>query len=230
MLNGVLEYPAERIKYLFGNNKVQTVTKRVACNGDKGVTIPYQRCNFIRMTSKPLYKNVHQDLIDACKIKDRDAQMQVYRLYYRAMHNTAYRIVNDAHTAEDIMQEAFLKAFSKIDSYNNTSSFGAWLKRIVINESINELRRRKPEYSMDVIETGQAEHEKEDGEWKNLTVRKIRAGIEKLNDRYRAVLNLILVEGYDHREVAEILDVSYNNTRVLYTRARQKLREILKEE
>lgn len=180
-----------------------------------------------------IYHNVHQELIDACKCHDQTAQREVYRLYYKAMYNTSLRVVHDEHKAEDIMQEAFLKAFSKIHTYNNTSSFGAWLKRIVINESINEIRRNRPEYAtedMSYHEERMNEPTTSPDDWGKLSLQKVKNGMNKLSNRYKTILNLILVEGYDHREVAQIMDVSYNNTRVLYTRAKQKLRAIINEE
>ncbi len=87
--------------------------------------------------------NLHQDLLDGCKTGDQRAQFQIYKLYYKAMYNTSLRIVNDAMEAEDVMQESFLSAFEKIDTYSGTVSFGAWLKKIVINRSLDALSRRK---------------------------------------------------------------------------------------
>lgn len=177
-----------------------------------------------------LYHNVHQDLIDLCKQHDQQAQCEVYRLYYKAMYNTALKVVHDEHKAEDIMQEAFLKAFSKIHTYNNTSSFGAWLKRIVINESINEIRKQKPEYSSDDMSFHEGQTESIQESYSDLSIQKVKKGMNALSERYKTVLNLVLLEGYDHREVAQIMNVSYNNTRVLYTRAKQKLKTIINKE
>src|SRR6056297_1042691 len=92
-----------------------------------------------------LYQNIHQDIIDRCKKGEQKAQFQLYKLYYKAMFNTSFRIVNDRMEAEDIMQEAFLKAFDKINTYSGRVSFGAWLKRIVINHSLDELKKKKIE-------------------------------------------------------------------------------------
>jgi len=89
------------------------------------------------------FRNLHQDLLDGCKAGDQRAQFQIYKLYYKAMYNTSLRIVNDSMEAEDIMQESFLSAFEKIDTYSGTVSFGAWLKKIVINRSLDSLSRRK---------------------------------------------------------------------------------------
>jgi len=89
------------------------------------------------------FRNLHQDLLDGCKAGDQKAQFQIYKLYYKAMYNTSLRIVNDTMEAEDIMQESFLSAFEKIETYSGTVSFGAWLKKIVINRSLDSLSRRK---------------------------------------------------------------------------------------
>ena len=95
------------------------------------------------------YINIHQDLIDACKAGDRKAQFKLYKLYYKAMFNTSLRIVDDTAEAEDIMQESFLDAFRRLDSYTGEGSFGSWLKRIVINKSLDSLRKTKDSISIE---------------------------------------------------------------------------------
>ncbi|VAW22417.1 RNA polymerase ECF-type sigma factor, partial [hydrothermal vent metagenome] len=90
----------------------------------------------------PLYKNIHQEIINRCRAGEQKAQHQLYKLYYKPMFNISLRIVNDKPEAEDIMQEAFLKAFKKIGSYKGEVSFGAWLKKIVVNHSLDALRKR----------------------------------------------------------------------------------------
>lgn len=186
--------------------------------------------------AKSYYLNVHQELIDLCKEHNQTAQRKVYRLYYKAMYNTSLRIVSDEHIAEDIMQESFLKAFKKIHLYNNTSSFGAWLKRIVINESINYVRKSKPEFltaetqllkKQDVDAAGDSSS---DFDWKQASLVKVKQAFSGLTERYRTVISLLLLEGYDLEETAEILGVTYGNARVLYFRAKKKLEELVKEE
>ncbi len=81
------------------------------------------------------YQNIHQGLIDACRHGDAKAQFEIYKLYYKAMYNSCFRILNNTQEAEDVMQEAFLSAFDKINSYKGEVSFGAWLKRIVVNRA-----------------------------------------------------------------------------------------------
>ena len=85
-------------------------------------------------------RNTHIDqLIESCKKGSQSAQFEVYQLYYRAMFNTSLRIVQNSYEAEDVMQEAFLNAFTKLDSFKGEVAFGAWLKRIVINRSLTQL-------------------------------------------------------------------------------------------
>jgi RNA polymerase sigma-70 factor (ECF subfamily) len=174
------------------------------------------------------FRNLNQDVIDGCKKGDSKAQFQLYKLYYRNMYNTCLRILNDSAEAEDVMQEAFLSAFEKINTYEGKVSFGSWLKRIVVNRSLDALRKRKIDL-IDIDEkTGPAANEdqvnEEEIEYK---VQKVKDAIKQLPDGYRLVLTLYLFEGYDHDEIAEILNISASTSRSQYTRARQKLLKIM---
>lgn len=172
------------------------------------------------------FKNLHQDLIDGCIEGDQKAQFQIYKLYYKAMYNTSLRIVNDSMEAEDIMQEAFLSAFEKIETYSGTVSFGAWLKKIVINRSLDVLSRKKAvfediEAHIGISDTSYEEvkrHEEID-----LQVEEVKKAIERLPDGYRIILSLYLLEGYDHDEISEILSISSSTSRSQLSRAKAKL-------
>lgn len=181
--------------------------------------------------SDTLYKNIHQDIIDRCKKGEQKAQFQLYKLYYKAMYNTSYRIIKDEMEAEDVMQEAFLKAFDKIHTYTGKVSFGAWLKRIVINHTIDQIKKKKidfssldnvyyeveeDEYSLDIKEEERSER-----------IEEIRKAINELPDGFRIVLSLYLLEGYDHEEIGEILNITSSTSRSQFTRAKAKLREQL---
>jgi len=171
----------------------------------------------------------HLDLIKQCKRGDQKAQFEIYRLYHAAMFNTTLRIVGDSDDAEDVMQEAFLKAFAKLDSYRGEVSFGAWLKRIVINKALDFLRLKKDllslEDSAEVIEM--AEEEAENKEY-TYSAKSIKKAIYALPKGYRIVLSLILLEGYDHEEVSQILNISNATSRTQYHRAKKKLIELLR--
>jgi len=178
--------------------------------------------------------NIHQKLIDKCKKGDKMAQYEIYKLYYKAMYNTAVRIINHSAEAEDVMQDSFLSAFRKIDSYKNEVSFGAWLKRIVINNSIDALRKKEKNKITDDIESVSTSlsfeednfnHEAEKN--KELLITKIKETINKLPDGYRIIISLYLLEGYDHDEIGEIMNITASTSRSQFTRAKRKLQELL---
>ena len=168
-------------------------------------------------------------MISRCKDGDNRAQYELYKLYSKAMFNVSMRITNDYAEAEDVLQEAFISAFKNLNSYKSEASFGSWLKRIVINASINAIRKKRSELvPMDERVMGEIadESDDDDSEWQ---VEKVRRAIQKLPDGYRVVLTLYLLEGYDHAEIGEILDISESTSKSQYSRARKKLIEIMRE-
>ncbi len=181
---------------------------------------------------KPTFRNIHQDLIDGCITGDQKAQFQVYKLYYKAMFNTSLRIVNDTMEAEDIMQESFLSAFEKIGTYSGSVSFGAWLKKIVVNRSLDSLSKRKVMYEnidekYDISDDDTSS--KESYEETEMKIEEVKGAVNRLPDGYRIILSLYLLEGYDHDEIAEILGISSSTSRSQLSRAKQKLVQQLKE-
>ncbi|MGC1243791.1 MAG: RNA polymerase sigma factor [Chryseosolibacter sp.] len=170
---------------------------------------------------------MHDDLVARCKAGDRDAHYQLYRLYSRSMYNVSYRITGRQEDAEDALQDAFISAFKSLGSYRADATFGAWLKRIVVNKSINVLKRRKHEWmpedeTWDIVETESAADYKEE-----LTVDRVKKAIEELPDGYRSVLSLYLLEGYDHQEIAGIMGITESTSKSQLNRAKAKLREKL---
>lgn len=176
------------------------------------------------------FRNIHQDLIDNCKNGDQKAQFQIYKLYYKAMYNTSLRIVSNTMEAEDIMQEAFLSAFEKIEMYSGSVSFGAWLKKIVINRSLDMLSKQKAIF--EDIDTHYKLHEiseeDDDREYLENKLEMVKEAINHLPDGYRIILSLYLLEGYDHDEIGEILSISSSTSRSQLSRAKQKLLVVLK--
>ncbi len=174
-----------------------------------------------------MYINIHQPMIDRCFRNDREAQFGIYKLYYRSMYNTSLRIVNNTDDAEDIMQDSFMTAFEKIGSYKREVSFGIWLKRIVINRSLDYLRKRKVEFEEVRAELPVYEEEQDDET--EYTVGEIKNAISQMPDGYRTILSLLLLEGYDHEEVSEILGINNVTSRTQFCRAKQHLRDFLTE-
>ncbi len=187
---------------------------------------------YIKMANvEAAFRNLHQDLLDGCKNGDQKAQFQIYKLYYKAMYNTSLRIVNDTMEAEDIMQESFLSAFEKIETYSGTVSFGAWLKKIVVNRSLDALSRRKAVFEDLDAHVGIRDESGDDSdrnEEVDLRVEEVKEAIERLPDGYRIILSLYLLEGYDHDEIAEILSINSSTSRSQLSRAKQKLISELK--
>jgi RNA polymerase sigma factor (sigma-70 family) len=144
------------------------------------------------------------------------------------MYNVAVRIVNHYGEAEDILQDAFLDAFQKIKDFRQTSTFGAWLKQIVVNRALNQLRNRKVQF-VDIEEGYEVlEEESYEEESINYDVQRIHTAIQQLPDGFRTVLCLYLLEGYDHEEIAEVLGIAESTSRTQYIRAKKRLLEILK--
>ena len=172
-----------------------------------------------------------KDLVERCRYGDQRAQMEIYDRYYKAMYNTAYRITGHSAEAEDIMQESFLNAFTKIESFKENSTFGAWLKRIVVNESITAYN--KITKLGEVSYNDELKNEVEDGvalneeDKDNEKVRLILNKMKVLKNNYRLGLTLHLIEGYDYEEICEIMDISYANCRTMISRAKESLRKKL---
>lgn len=172
------------------------------------------------------------ELVERCKNGDRDAFRELYQRYSKAMFNTCLRLLNNVAEAEDVLQDSFIEAFKNLQNFEYRTSFGGWFKQICINRSINQLKKRK--INLVDIETGRdferPEEPVTDENEIALKVASVKNAIMKLPDGYRTVLNLYLLEGYDHEEIAGILNVAESTTRTQYIRAKQKLLQLLKDE
>ncbi len=178
----------------------------------------------ISLESKKTHIN---QLIERCKKSDSNAQMQVYNAYYKAMYNSAYRILKDEFEAEDLIQEAFLTAFTKLNTFKGEVAFGAWLKRIVVNKSLTQLKKnnRYEEVKMDVIPNYEVEETLIN--YNSLDIKQVMESLQNLKENYRIVLTLNLIEGYDYEEISEILNYTNENVRTTISRAKKKLKQVL---
>ncbi len=168
----------------------------------------------------------HLHLIAECRKGCRQAQFELYKRYSQAMYHVALRIVSDTAEAEDVLQEAFLDAFKRLNDFRHESTFGLWLKQIVINRAINCLRKRKAEF-VSLEEQDFPAEEADCDEAVQLKVEAIKLAMNALPDGYRVVLSLYLFEGYDHEEIAHILQISEGTSRSQFMRAKKKLYELL---
>lgn len=171
---------------------------------------------------------IHKELIEKSKSGNPRSQYELYKLYSKAMFNTCYRMMNHREDAEDILQESFADAFRKLDTFVYNSTFGAWLKRIVVNNCINELKRRKPDLQyFDEIPISKNDEEEQQVD---LSVGQIKKAMIQLPEGGRIIFSLYLLEGYDHREISSILNISESNSKSQYMRAKRRIKDILKEE
>lgn len=174
--------------------------------------------------------NTHiNQLIALCKANNQQAQLELYNRYYKAMYNTAFRIVNNSFEAEDIMQESFLTAFTKLNDLKDNAVFGAWLKRIVINNSIHQYKKQTEHTPLDDVLYKIEDHQgiTEDYDITNLKAQQVISALKRLKDNYRIALSLHLIEGYDYEEISSIMNISYANCRTMISRAKESLRKQL---
>ncbi len=168
---------------------------------------------------------IHAPLIEECRKGSSKAQYMLYNQYSKAMFNLAHRILNNREDAEDVLQEAFVDCFRNISSFRFESTFGAWLKKILVNKCINHIKRKKIDLTLcETLPVNVYEEEEE----VVYDTGKIFRGIEKLPDGYRVILTLYLLEGYDHSEISQILGITESTSKSQYSRAKDKLKNILR--
>lgn len=174
-----------------------------------------------------IYSDPNLAIIERCQKGDRKAFQELYNLYAKAMFNTSYRILNNTNEAEEVLQDSFLKAFQKIDTYDPKFAFGAWLKRMVTNASLDVIRKRKTVFvTLDDAQFVQEENDDDDIIYNVDTVKKC---IAELPDGYRTIISLYLFENHTHREIGEILGITEGTSKSQYYRAKKHLIELVKQ-
>ncbi len=165
-------------------------------------------------------------IIEQCKSGNREAQYQLYKMYSKAMYNVCFRMMNNQMDAEDALQMSFVQVFSKLSDYRYESTIGAWIKRIVVNHCINLLRKNKVK-----LETLDDKYDVPVSvdEPVSYNIQKVKDAVYLLSDGYRAIFSLYAMEGYDHGEIAEIMNISESTSKSQYSRAKAKLIQILRE-
>ncbi|MEL6391524.1 MAG: RNA polymerase sigma factor [Bacteroidota bacterium] len=166
------------------------------------------------------------ELVAACKRGERLAQKELYDRYCRAMYTACYRITKDFELANDALQEAFIKIFQKLHTFRAESSLGAWIKVIVVRTALAKIKKEAqheelpPNFNDQRIDWGH----------NALDVEYLEKAIQRLPDGYRAVFVLIEVEGYSHKEVADMLSISVGTSKSQLFYAKKKLRQYLSQE
>ena len=170
-------------------------------------------------------------LAELCKSGNQNAQLEIYNRYYKAMYNIALRIVKDTYEAEDVMQDSFLTVFTKLDELKDLKTFGAWLKRIVINNSIYHYKKshkyQNVPFDNVLYKVEENQSIGSDNDFTNIKAQQVLKVINNLKDNYRIALTLNLIEGYDYEEISDIMNISYSNCRTTISRAKENLRKKL---
>lgn len=165
-----------------------------------------------------------KQLIDDCLNDNRLAQKTLYDKYCRAMYTVAYRITNDFEQANDVLQESFVKVFQNLANFRQESSLGAWIKTIVVRTALSKLRKK------DLIDPLGDVHEDRATEWGDyLEAEYLEKAIQTLPEGYRTVFVLIEVEGFSHKEVADLIGISVGTSKSQLFYAKKNLRKIISE-
>lgn len=163
-------------------------------------------------------------LVERAKTGNQQAIFRLYKMHVQAMYNTCIRIVVNQFDAEDILQESFVTAFGRLDSYRGESTFSTWLRRIVINKSLNHLKKKKLSF-IDVGEATFTDECSNEEDFPEIPLDVVHGAIKNLPERARVVLTLYLLEGYLHKDIAEMLGISESTSKSQYQRAKAILRE-----
>jgi len=167
-----------------------------------------------------------KNLIEGCRKGESWAQRLVYEQYASTMMSVCIRYVGDSETARDILQEAFIKVFTKIDSYSGTGAFAGWIRRVFVTTALEFLRQNNA--LKNTIELDDFHNEFEDIQptiVEKITAEELLKCVAGLSEGYRTVFNLYAIEGYSHAEIAEMLQISENTSRSQFMRARNILQK-----
>ncbi|MDR2954124.1 MAG: sigma-70 family RNA polymerase sigma factor [Prevotella sp.] len=171
-------------------------------------------------------------ILAGCKEQKREAQKMLYDKYARKMYSICLRYCSDADSAQDLLQDGFMKVFANISSFQEKGSFEGWLKRIFINLALENLRKKK-----NVIQTSDdvqnipdvVDDSTEDEEMYKISEDELLKMIQELPQGYATVFNLYAIEDYSHKEIAELLGINESTSRSQYVRARQLLQAKVKQ-
>lgn len=167
------------------------------------------------------------DILKRCKKNDKQAQAQLYNWLAPKLLGLCYRYLQNRDEAEDAMQDAFVKVFTSLDSYKAVGSFEGWAKRIAANTALNTLRTKHKIYferNLLLVEAIEVEEE----EARQLSAADIMQCLEQLPSGYRTIINMYLIDGFSHKEIAEKLGIAESSSRSQFARARQILMKQLK--
>jgi RNA polymerase sigma-70 factor (ECF subfamily) len=178
-----------------------------------------------------------QALIDGCLKGDRRSQQAVYKMFYGKMKSVCMRYTRDNDQAMDVLQEGFVKVFNNLDRYTGVGSFEGWIRRIMVNLSIDRFRKLKHDFVLlgendnlenwDIHSNEQEEEKDGDDAIYDITPEQIIDAMQQLSPAYRTVFNLYVFENYSHQDIAEALEISVGTSKSNYAKARKNIRKLL---
>lgn len=167
-----------------------------------------------------------QDLIAGCKKKDPRCQKLLFTTYAPKMLGVCRRYVDSLDTAEDILQDGFIKVFQKIDTYTGEGAFGGWIRRVFVTTALEHLRQNKAmQFNVSLDDINEIQADAGISVLSRLTVDDLMKCIAELPMGYRTIFNLYAIEGYSHKEIAEMLNIKENSSQSQLVRARKVLQE-----
>jgi RNA polymerase sigma-70 factor (ECF subfamily) len=186
-----------------------------------------------------LSENELNQLVKGCIAGARKDQQQLFKCFFGKMMVVCMRYTKDRDTAQDILQDGFIKAFEKMPDFTFTGSFEGWLRRIMVNTAIDHFRKSK--HIVELLDNKQYDSEDDDGDqsdfedkdessddnWGNLSPEKVLEAMQSLSPAYRTVFNLYVMENYSHKDIAELLNINIGTSKSNLAKARINLKKIL---
>lgn len=169
-----------------------------------------------------------QQLIESCRKGDRIGQKELYNRFARKMMGVCYRYVNDKETAADLLQEGFIKVFQSLDSYSGAGSFEGWVRRIFVNSALEYLRKTDVLRDASDLDNMAELTQPNSSVIASMTADELMELVKELPTGFRTVFNLFAIEGYSHREIGEMMNITESTSRSQFTRARQLLQKKIK--
>jgi len=177
----------------------------------------------------PNDQHILDDIVKKCVNGDRKAQQELYKTFYSKMMGVCYRYTNNAEDARDVLQDGFVKVYSNLKKYNFEGSLEGWIRRIMVNTAIDHFRKNKNVYLVNddgyILENSKVENA--DSIYSQFGEKDIMDAIQSLSPVYKTVFNLNVIEGYQHKEIAEKLNISEGASKSNLAKAKQNLRKIL---
>lgn len=167
-----------------------------------------------------------RSFIDACIAREEWALKELYERYFPTLMPVCMRYAKDEHEAKDLLHEGFIKAFRYIDKYKAGTSLDAWMRRVMVNSCIDHYRKQH-KYKVQDIDTAYHIKNLDPSVLEDMTAHEIMRAVQSLPATYRSVFNLYIIEGFNHKEIAEKLRISESTSRSNLVKARKKLQEVL---